>query len=612
MLSLASKFRMENENSSLYESFRYRILEEMVQEVKVKSGYFIMIVDKKSLGIISGAVTVLDLTERGVTVIEQLEKARKPMPDVDALYFLTPTHKSITRLTTDFIEETPYRQVHIFFTGKVSDKLMRTIANSSIFPYIKTFKEVNCGFRVLGSNCFSLEYSNLLGNLYTPNSAQERKEILSFISQHLASVLGVMRELPYISYFSASPLAQELSTYLESDINELYRKVPDLKMKENRPVMMIIDRSYDMVLPFIHDVHYEALLKDLFEVGPEGKVKYESIDNSGMTTTKESIINEKDPVWVRLRYEEIDEAQQIMNQQLRTFRSDNQIIENAANVPDTDLKTMAKVVSGLSNYNDTVNKYAVHRYLLDSCMKTFADDSITELSEIEQMILTGFDTEKKEYKESDLIEKIAKKIRLLTSEKEKLRITLMVLAGIELSPSDRKTLTDLLTPTSAANLIKLQNFGISLQGVGKSKKRINKVYMNTLQARMQSITKVFNYAIPKLHDYIYAAGVNTLNDEGFVFGRTAPPAVEDMQPQVKSLRKKQGVVAKSKRKVIIFIIGGVSYAELRLLKDFPDMHVVIGGTKIVSPLEFVEEITNMAKNSVNEDIDPRDIELDFR
>ena len=37
---------------------------------------------------------------------------------------------------------------------------------------------------------------------------------------------------------------------------------------------MIVDRSYDMLIHFIHDNHYEATLKDLFEVRPDGKVKY--------------------------------------------------------------------------------------------------------------------------------------------------------------------------------------------------------------------------------------------------------------------------------------------------------------------------------------------------
>ena len=287
---------MELEDSTLFEDFRFRILEEMIEETKQKSGYFIMIVDKKSLGIISGAVTVIDLTERGVTVIEQLEKIRKPMPDADALYFLTPTHKSVTRLTADYIEQAPYQQAHVYFTGKLSDKLMRTIANSSIMPYIKTFKEVNCGFRIVGRDCFSLETSGLLGKLYLSKSSSERSEIISYMSNGIASVCAIMKELPCVCYQESSPVAKELAMSVEQEIESLYRKVPDLQIKASRPTLLIIDRSYDLLIPFVHDVHYEALLKDLFQVGPDGKVQYESTDNTGNASSKEAIINEKDSV----------------------------------------------------------------------------------------------------------------------------------------------------------------------------------------------------------------------------------------------------------------------------------------------------------------------------
>lgn len=602
-----------DDDTSLFESFRYRVLEEMVEETKQKSGYFIMIVDKKTLGIISGAVSVIDLTERGVTVIESLEKVRKPMPDIDALYFLTPTTKSITKLTSDFIEQVPYRQVHLFFTGKITEKLMHTIANSSVMPYIKTFKEVNCGFRVVGRESFSLECSNMLGNLYLSKSSAERAESISYMSQGLTSVCGIMRELPHICYQATSVLGKELALRLEREIEETYRKLPELPIKTNRPIMIILDRSYDLAVPLAHDVHYEALLKDLFEIGPDGKVKYESADNSGAINVKEAVINEKDSVWVKIRYEEVDEAQAILNQELRNFRSQNQVIERAGDeTGEQDIKTMAKVVSGLSNYNETVSKFAVHRFLLESCMKSFADEGITEISRLEQMILTGFDSEKKEYKEGDMVRNISNMIQNLKSGNDKLRLAMLAVVAMDLSPSDRKSITDQLSSDLALHLPKLSNFGLSLQAVGKTKKRLEKLYINSLQSRTPQITKIFSYAIPKLSDYIFAAKTSTLEAEGFVFGKSVPLNAEELQPNVQSLRKKKGPVVRNKGKVIIFIIGGVSYAEIRLCKDFPDVQLVMGGTKVVSPLEFLEEIKKMDRDSGVPDIDPRDIEIDFR
>jgi Sec1 family len=602
---------MEREDFSLYKSFRYRVLNEIFDEINHISLNYILIVDKKSLGIISGGVSVLDLTERGVTVIEKLEKSRKPLPEIDALYFISPTHQSIKLLSEDFTTTVKYNQIYLYFTSHVPDSLMTLLAASPAFPYIRAFKEANCGFRILGSDSFSLECPGILGSLYMCNNPSERRDLVKHISKSLANVCGVMRELPYVSYQAESLLAQEVALSVEEEIEGLYRKADQLIINDSRPVMIILDRNYDLAFPLVHDVHYEALLKDLYEVGPDGNVTYSSVDNSNLTSTKEAVINEFDELWVKLRYQEIDEAQSILNDDLITFRDGNRIMENNK---ENDLKSMSKVVSGLSGYNQSLKKFAVHKFLINACIKLFADENITELSEIEQMILTGFDSEKKEYKESDVISKILKNLPKLKNINEKLRLCILAIVGIELSPLDRKSIIDLLSPSLSLTLTKLSVFGISLQSPSKTRKRLDKKYITSLQNRIPPITKLYNYAVPKLFDIITSAVNNTLKSDGFNFGRTGPPSFNDIEPvpKVKSLRKKQNFNVRSKRKVILFVIGGVAYSELRLVKDFPDVQVAIGGTRVFSPLEFVQEIVDMSKQSCVPDLDPRDIELDFR
>ena len=43
-----------------------------------------------------------DIIEEGVTVVEPLHHKRQKLPQMEALYFLEPTAKSITRLIQDF------------------------------------------------------------------------------------------------------------------------------------------------------------------------------------------------------------------------------------------------------------------------------------------------------------------------------------------------------------------------------------------------------------------------------------------------------------------------------------------------------------------------------
>ena len=599
---------------TLYDHFRHRILAEILEETRQISSNFIVIIDKKSLGILSGSISVLDLTERGAIVIEQLEKPRKPLPEVDVLYLLTPTHKSVSKLLEDFVKIPYYQQVHLYFTGHLPDNLMRQLASSNIVPYIKTFKEANCGFRLIGRECFSLECSNILSNIYLCRSPSERKDLVYHLSRNLSSVCGIMSDLPYVCFQSNSLPAQELGLALEQCIEDLYRSAPSLRINDTRPVMIILDRNYDISIPLIHDVHYEALLKDLYEVGPDGNVIYQSVDNSNNTTTKDAIINEFDELWTKLRYLEIDESQGKLNEELKLFRSNNLVMEKASKQEHCeDLKAIAKVASGLSEYNQKVSKFAVHRYLIDACLKIFSEEKINEISEIEQMILTGFDTEKKIYKEADLLRKIREKLDNIRNPKEKLRLVMLLLTGVNLNQDDRSIITDMIPSNLALQLTKLSNFGISLQTNEKTTKKLEKSYINELQNKIPTITKIFNYAIPRIYDIINAALNNTLESEGFLFGKSAPSALGDIEPvvQVQSLRKKQNPTHRSKRKIILFVIGGVSYAEIRAVAEFPDAHVIIGGSRIFSPLEFVEEIIEMSRDSDNLDIDPRDVELDF-
>lgn len=605
---------METSDFSLYGKLRVRILEEVVEETRRRCTNFVVVVDGKTLGIISSAVRIFDITDRGAVVVELLEKARKPLPMIDALYFVTAKAESVDRIIKDFTEENMYKSAHIYFTGRVSDEQMTKIAQSRLFSYIHTFQEANCGFRLIGSDQFSLELPGILSSLYLCKSSADRRPLVHHIAQSLASVCGVLNDFPYICYQSDSLISQELSLALEDHLSALYRKVPELKINDSRPIFIVLDRSFDLSSALIHDVHYEALLKDLFEVGPDGHVTYASYENSNAVIQKEAVINEFDLQWKKLRYIEIDEAQGVLNQELKNFRIKNSSIEQAGNEEGVqDLKTMAKVVSCLSEYNETVSQFAVHRYLIETCLKSFSDEGITELSELEQMVLTGFDTEKETYKEEVLLGKVLDLMKRVKNDKEKLRLALLILNCIQLSEADRQNLIDMVPPALTMTLTKLSALGVDLQAVNKSRKRISKDEISELKKKLPPITKIFNYAELKISEIVRAAVENRLEKSGFKYCRQAPPDIGDLDPvvQVKSLRKKQNPTSKSKRRVILFVVGGVSYSEIRVSADFPENQVIIGGTRVFSPLEFVQELIEMNAKSSVLDLEPAEILLDF-
>ena len=55
----------------------------------------------------------------GVSVVEDIEKRREPLP-LAAVYFISPTPSSVSRLVADFDSKPLYPSVHVFFSSGVT------------------------------------------------------------------------------------------------------------------------------------------------------------------------------------------------------------------------------------------------------------------------------------------------------------------------------------------------------------------------------------------------------------------------------------------------------------------------------------------------------------
>ncbi|CAG9335676.1 unnamed protein product [Blepharisma stoltei] len=612
---------MDQATNSLYNLTRDRILEGILGEMKKTASYLILVVDQTSLSILNSIATVLDVTERGISVIEQLEKSRKPMPDIEAIYFVIPSTHTVKLLVEDYSHEPMYRSAHLFFTSDVNDSLMRFMANSSLYNYVKTFKEVNCEFSLCGQDAFSLERPGILGNLYMSNP-DERSDLIISMAKQVSHICSVLKELPSVCYQSSSPQARELGLEIEQQIELLYRKLPEFEINDNRATLIVLDRKFDMTTPIAHDVHYEAMLKDLLNVSHDGKVKYESSDNSNVKTVKDAVLNEIDPLWVKYRYEEVDDAQKILGTDLQEFRAQNQEIEVAQQQQEIDdMKVAAKVVSNLSEYNDMVSRFALHSFLIDKCLQQFINAGIKEITEIEQILMTGIDTQKNEVKEDKIIERIVRLISTLSNPKEKLRLSILATIAMDLKERDRKAITEHLSANQIMILTKLQHLGIDLQNqlTNKTMKRIDKESVKLLKSKITEIQKIFCYAVPKLSEILDLGLNGQLDPNIFEFGRKGGPSfIEQREAAVGSLRRKSALPRNSvhSKRVIIFILGGVSLAELRFVKSHPEAHIIIGGSRVMTPDEFIDDISNIDKKSKPEeeklDHDEIHIDLDFR
>ncbi len=111
--------KAEDSGKTIREIVQKKFLEEVIG---FGGNWKVLVMDRASTKVMSAACTMFDIMERRVTLVENLANKRQPFPEMDVVYFITPTEASVRMMLADF--ENPkkpsYGNVHIIFTDTVS------------------------------------------------------------------------------------------------------------------------------------------------------------------------------------------------------------------------------------------------------------------------------------------------------------------------------------------------------------------------------------------------------------------------------------------------------------------------------------------------------------
>lgn len=88
----------------------------------------VLVLDKQSQDVLATTLRVQDLRELGVTLHMQLNAERPPLPDVPAVYLVSPSREAIKRIAID-LEKGLYESFYLNFTSTLSRPLLEELAN---------------------------------------------------------------------------------------------------------------------------------------------------------------------------------------------------------------------------------------------------------------------------------------------------------------------------------------------------------------------------------------------------------------------------------------------------------------------------------------------------
>lgn len=604
-----------------------------------------LLVDDFALAMTSNGMNQTDILKREVFAVEPLMMTSKskskslekvvvvPSREEESLRFvkavciLRPTNENVNALCERLrgggngtSTSSSYGEFHVFFTNAIDERKLRAIAKADARGggnKVKQIQEIfcdviamdECAFVIDSRDCFKEDAmrafdpnGGMRKRVGNNNSSFQRTNyeyalmcdpswgvrngtpLIDRCVEGVTSVCLALKRPPMFRYSAKSNIARRIAEDAQRVASEREPGLFDFGRRNDEGYchVLIVDRFDDCVTPLLTQWTYQAMVHEIFGISSSNRVRAPDAQKLSKKPEEFILSSREDAFFRDHKYDDYGDVGAAVKKYVDDFA--NERSKTTASKSTASVDDVAKFVERFPEFRQKSATVAKHVQLVHTLSKVINDRQLMKVSEIEQELACAGTSVNGLEKQ---VEEIVNDPSFGESEKVRL-VALYCLRRETEAPQICQHLMRVLSNHVGGK--RIDALDCMLRRGGENARTSDLFGTKTIAARMRTSVSalkgaenVYTRHVPLIRSLV-AQCVN-----GKLPASEYSPTWDGFTPEC----------SKKPAEIIVFIVGGATYAEARAVakfnasKESNNIKVTIGGYSMLHQSRFIENLANV-------------------
>ncbi|KAK4600963.1 hypothetical protein RGQ29_010516 [Quercus rubra] len=548
----------------------------MLQDI---SGMKVLILDSHTVSVVSVGYSQSELLQKEVFLVELVDsvsKSKESMSHLKAVYFLRPTSENIQHLRRQ-LASPRFGEYHLFFSNILKDTQIHNLADSDEQEVVQQIQEFYADFVAIDPYHFTLNMPS--NHIYMLPAVVDTSNLPHFcdrVVDGIASIFLSLKRRPIIRYQRTSDIAKRIA---QETARLMYQKESglfDFRRMEVSPLLLVIDRRDDPVVPLLNQWTYQAMVHELIGI-QDNKVDLRNIGKLPKDQQEVVLSSEQDAFFKANMYENFGDIGMNIKRLVDEFQQISKSNQSIQTIED-----MAKFVDKYPEYRKMHGNVSKHVTLVTEMSKIVEERKLMLVSQTEQELACN----------GGQVAAFEAVTNLLNNESisDIDRLRLVMLYALRYEKESPVQLMQLFNKLASRSAKYKPGFVLKQAGVDKRTGDLfgNRDLLNiarNMARGLKGVENVYTQHQPLLFQTMESISKGRLRDVDYPY---VGNHFQQGRPQ----------------EVVIFIVGGTTYEESRSVAlqnaSNSGIRFILGGSVVLNSKRFLkdlEEGQRMARSS---------------